>query len=149
MRAVVQRVLSAEVRVDGDVVGSIACGLLVFVGVALQDEARDAAALAQKVTHLRIFEDDAGKMNRDVRAVAGRLLAVSQFTLMGDVRRGTRPSFTHAMAPGGAVVLFDAFCDGCRSEGVSVETGIFRAHMDVRSQNDGPVTILLDTKKLF
>lgn len=149
MRGVVQRVERAEVRVDGDVVGRIEKGLCVFVGVAEGDSEADASALASKVLGLRIFEDDAGKMNRDVAEMGGAVLAVSQFTLLGDVRKGRRPSFGDAMEPDRANVLFERFCEACRERGIRVETGRFRAHMRVELTNDGPVTILVDTKKVF
>jgi D-aminoacyl-tRNA deacylase len=148
MRAVVQRVTRAEVRVDGDVVGRIAHGLCVLVGVAAGDTEDDARSLADKVVGLRIFEDAEGKMNLDVKQTRGSLLCVSQFTLLGDARKGRRPSFAGALAPGPAAELFEAFCARCRGE-VPVETGRFRASMQVELVNDGPVTLLLDTEKLF
>ena len=149
MRAVVQRVARAEVRVDGDVVGRIDAGLCVFVGVAEDDSESDAEALAAKVVGLRIFEDEAGKMNRDVLVGGAAVLAVSQFTLLGDVRKGRRPSFGAAMEPEGATALFERFCEACRGHGVRVETGRFRTHMHVELTNDGPVTILVDSKRVF
>ncbi len=149
MRAVVQRVSRAEVRVEGEVVGKIERGLCVLVGVAQEDDEKDAKLLADKVVGLRIFEDDAGKMNLSVIEVGGAVLAVSQFTLLGDARKGKRPSFAKAMEPGRAAELCEAFCAGCRGAGVPVETGRFRAHMDVDLVNDGPVTILLDSKRAF
>lgn len=149
MRAVVQRVTSAAVTVDGELVSSIERGLCVFVGVGKDDAEADVVALAEKVLGLRVFEDDEGKMNRAVGDATGALLLVSQFTLFGDVRKGKRPSFSEAMAPGPARVLFDAFVEACRASGTPVETGRFRADMRVSLVNDGPVTILLDTKKLF
>jgi D-tyrosyl-tRNA(Tyr) deacylase len=149
MRAVVQRVARASVTVGGEVVGQISRGLCVLVGVATTDGEADADALAEKVVGLRVFEDDAGKMNRDVTEVGGALLCVSQFTLLGDVRRGRRPSFTDAMAPEPAASLFERFCGACKQRGVTVETGRFRAEMLVDLVNDGPVTLLLDTKRAF
>jgi D-tyrosyl-tRNA(Tyr) deacylase len=149
MRAVVQRVSSAEVRVDGSVVGAIDKGLCVLVGVAREDDAASARELADKVVGLRIFEDAAGKMNLPLADVNGKLLAVSQFTLLGDCRKGRRPSFASAMAPDLAESLFDEFCAACRKLGALVETGRFRTHMHVSLVNDGPVTILLDTARLF
>jgi D-tyrosyl-tRNA(Tyr) deacylase len=148
MRAVVQRVTRAEVRVDAELVGRIARGLCVLVGVGAGDTLDDARTLADKVVNLRIFEDDAGKMNLDVKQVGGSLLCVSQFTLLGDARKGRRPSFAGALAPGPAAELFEAFCAHCRAE-VPVETGRFRASMQVELVNDGPVTLLLDTHKAF
>ena len=149
MRAVVQRVERASVTVDDSVVGRIAHGLCVFVGVARGDSDDDARALADKVTGLRIFEDGAGRMNLGLLEVKGTLLAISQFTLLGDVRKGKRPSFSEAMEPEPAALLFERFCEHCSARGVVVETGRFRAHMRVELVNDGPVTILLDTEKRF
>jgi D-tyrosyl-tRNA(Tyr) deacylase len=149
MRAVVQRVRRAVVTVDTEVVGSVAAGVCVFVGVAAGDREEQAAQLASKVVGLRIFEDDAGKMNRDLLEAGGAMLAVSQFTLLGDVRKGKRPSFGDAMEPEGARALFERFCAASRALGVRVETGRFRADMLVELVNDGPVTILLDTEKAF
>ncbi|HEY3495024.1 MAG TPA: D-aminoacyl-tRNA deacylase, partial [Polyangiaceae bacterium] len=130
-------------------VGSIERGLLVLAGVAAEDTEADAVALADKVVHLRIFEDEAGKMNLDVTESGGALLCVSQFTLLGDARKGRRPSFAGAMAPERAAPLFERFCAECRKLGVAVETGRFRASMLVELANDGPVTVLLDTKRTF
>jgi D-tyrosyl-tRNA(Tyr) deacylase len=149
MRAVVQRVLRAGVNVDGDTVGKIGAGLCVLVGVARDDTESDADGLAAKTVGLRIFEDDDGKMNRDVLEVGGAVLAVSQFTLLGDVRKGRRPSFGDAMEPERANALFERFCAACREQGARVETGRFRAHMLVELVNDGPVTILVDSKRTF
>ena len=149
MRAVVQRVNQARVTVDGDVIGSVARGLCVFVGVAKGDTEIDAAALAEKVVGLRIFEDDAQKMNLSVLEVGGALLAISQFTLLGDVRTGKRPSFSQAEEPERARSLFEQFCSECRTRGVTLETGRFRAEMQVLLENDGPVTIMIDTKRVF
>ena len=149
MRAVVQRVRSASVRVGDELVGAIGPGLMVLVGVARDDAEADADTLADKVLGLRIFEDDDGKMNRSVQDTGGALLAVSQFTLFGDARKGRRPSFVEAMEPGRANQLFERYCQKSRDAGVSVATGRFRADMLVALENDGSVTILLDTKKLF
>lgn len=149
MRAVVQRVSRASVQVDGETVGRVENGLCVLVGVERDDGEADAVALAEKVVGLRIFEDDAGKMNLALGDVGGAILAVSQFTLLGDVRKGKRPSFVEAMEPEGANALFERFCAACRDAGVPVETGRFRATMQVELVNEGPVTILLDTKKRF
>ena len=148
MRAVVQRVTRAEVRVDGEVIGRIEHGLCVLVGVAQGDTEEDARTLADKVVNLRIFEDAEGKMNLDLKQTGGSLLCVSQFTLLGDARKGRRPSFADALAPGPAAELFEAFCARCRTE-VPVETGRFRASMQVELVNDGPVTLLLDTRRAF
>ena len=149
MRAVVQRVTRASVTVEGELVGSIEGGLCVLVGVGREDTAEDAVGLADKVVRLRIFEDPGGKMNLSVLDQGGAVLAISQFTLLGDARRGNRPSFSSAMDPGRAQELFDRFCDACRTAGVRVETGRFRAHMQVELVNSGPVTLLLDTQRLF
>jgi D-aminoacyl-tRNA deacylase len=149
MRAVVQRVTRASVTVDGEVVGRIDAGLCVLVGVAEGDTDADAATLAAKIVGLRIFEDAEGKMNRDVLQHGGEVLAVSQFTLLGDARKGRRPSFTGAMEPGRANELFERFCTACRGLGATVATGRFRTHMKVALENDGPVTLLLDTAKAF
>jgi D-aminoacyl-tRNA deacylase len=149
MRAVVQRVTRASVRVGEETVGAIERGLLVLVGVAEGDTEADARALADKVVGLRIFEDADGRMNLDVSVVGGSILAVSQFTLLGDVRKGRRPSFTGAMAPDPARALFEHFVAACRAGGATVETGRFRAEMAVELVNDGPVTILVDTRGSF
>jgi D-tyrosyl-tRNA(Tyr) deacylase len=149
MRAVVQRVSRASVTVEGETVGSIELGLCVLVGVGANDGQHDVQALADKVVSLRVFEDSAGRMNHNVLEAGGKILAISQFTLFGDVRRGKRPSFTDAMEPNAARLLFDEFCGACRRLGAVLETGRFRAHMLVESVNVGPVTILIDSKKSF
>jgi len=149
MRAVVQRVSRAKVSVDGELVGSIEAGLCVLVGVGRNDDASHALALAEKVVGLRIFEDADGKMNLGLLENGGALLAVSQFTLMGDARRGRRPSFSFAMSPDAAEPLFERFCDACRKLGVRVETGRFRTDMKVELVNDGPVTLLVDSERAF
>ncbi len=146
MKSVLQRVARAEVRVEGALVGSIERGLMLLVGVAEGDTDADADTLAAKVATLRIFEDDAGKMNLAVTDVSGSVLAVSQFTLLADTTRGRRPSFTLAMRPPEAERLFERFCTALRSHALRVETGRFGASMQVELVNDGPVTILLDTK---
>ena len=149
MRAVVQRVARAEVRVDGRQVGAVGRGLLVLLGVAQGDGEPDARLLADKVAALRIFEDEAGKMNRAVADVGGGVLAVSQFTLLGDARKGNRPGFTGAAPPDQANALYERFCALLREKGLPVATGVFRAHMEVELVNDGPVTLLLDSTRLF
>jgi D-tyrosyl-tRNA(Tyr) deacylase len=149
VRAVVQRVSRAEVRVDGHVTGSVARGLLVFLGVARDDAEADARALADKVAALRVFEDAAGKMNLAVAKVGGGVLVVSQFTLLGDARKGNRPSFVDAAPPEEANALYQSFCTALRAKGLPVGTGVFRANMDVELVNDGPVTLLLDSRRLF
>jgi D-tyrosyl-tRNA(Tyr) deacylase len=137
------------VTVDGQVVGRIGRGLLVLLGVTHDDTQADVDYLAEKTTGLRIFQDDAGKMNRSLIDVGGQMLVVSQFTLWGDCRRGKRPSFTDAAAPELAERLYDQFVAAVQRLGVSTATGKFRAHMDVALVNDGPVTLLLDSRKAF
>ncbi|HEY2406318.1 MAG TPA: D-aminoacyl-tRNA deacylase [Polyangiaceae bacterium] len=149
MRAVVQRVTHAQVSVDAEVVGRIGPGACALVGVGRDDSHEDAEALADKVIGLRIFEDDAGKMNHSLLEAGGELLAISQFTLYGDVRKGRRPSFGDAMEPDAARTLFEQFCEACRVRGARIETGRFRATMQLALENDGPVTILIDTKRVF
>jgi D-aminoacyl-tRNA deacylase len=147
MRAVLQRVERAEVRVAGQSVGRIGTGWLVLLGVAKGDSDADAARLAEKTVGLRAFADEAGKMNRDVREVGGSLLVVSQFTIMADCRHGRRPSFTDAADPVEAERLYERFVERCQALGVAVETGVFRADMAVELVNDGPVTFMLDTTR--
>jgi len=149
MRAVVQRVSRAEVRVEGAVVGAIRKGLLVLLGVAAADTERDAAWLAEKVVGLRVFPDSAGAMNVPLLEAGGGLLVVSQFTLLGDCRKGRRPSFVDAAPPERADALYREFVARARALGAPVETGVFRAHMDVELVNDGPVTLLLDSTRAF
>lgn len=149
VRAVVQRVSRAEVRVEGRVTGSIGRGLLVLLGVSREDGEEDARALADKIAGLRIFEDPAGKLNLAVGEVGGGVLVVSQFTLLGDGRKGNRPSFIEAAQPEAANALYERCCALLRERGLPVGTGVFRAQMDVELVNDGPVTILLDSKKVF
>ena len=149
MRAVVQRVSRASVTVEGEPVGEVARGLLVLLGVADDDTEADAGYLAEKISGLRIFEDDAGKMNLSVTENGGAMLVVSQFTLFGDVRRGKRPSFDAAARPEQAKALYEHFVERIRALGLRCETGRFQEMMDVELVNSGPVTILLDSKKLF
>lgn len=149
MRAVVQRVTKARVTVSGAASGEIGLGLLVLLGVALTDTESDADYLADKVTGLRVFEDPGGKMNLSVSDVSGAVLAVSQFTLFGDVRRGKRPSFDAAARPEQAKKLYDYFCEKIRAAGLRCESGVFQAMMEVELLNSGPVTILLDSTKAF
>jgi D-tyrosyl-tRNA(Tyr) deacylase len=148
MRAVIQRVSEASVQVAGEEVGAIGPGLLVYLGVARGDEERDLAYLEKKILGLRVFEDEDGRMQHHVVDVGGAVLLISQFTLFGDVRRGRRPSFTEAAEPERADVLY-AQLQGRLAARVPVQTGVFRAHMDVRARVDGPVTILVDSRKLF
>ena len=149
MRAVVQRVTRASVKVDNEITGEIGPGLLVLLGVAHDDAESDADCLAEKIAGLRIFEDKAGKMNLSVIDAGGAVLAVSQFTLYGDVRRGKRPSFDAAARPERARELYEYFVGRIRAAGLRCETGRFQAMMDVELVNSGPVTILLDSKKTF
>ena len=149
MRAVVQRVSSASVMVEGRVVGEIGRGLLVLLGVAASDTTADADYLAEKIAGLRIFEDGDGKMNRNVTKAGGAVLAVSQFTLYGDARRGKRPSFDGAARPERARELYEHFVAQMRQRGLRCETGQFQAMMSVALVNEGPVTILLDSSKAF
>ena len=149
MRAVVQRVKEASVSVDAEIVGSVENGLLVYLGVGKNDTRKDMEYLAAKIAGLRIFGDDAGNMNRSVIDVDGSALVISQFTLHGDARRGRRPSFTDAMEPVAANELYLQFVSMLQELDVPCEKGVFGAMMNVRSVNDGPVTILLDSEKLF
>jgi D-aminoacyl-tRNA deacylase len=149
MRAVVQRVSRAKVTVNEFISGEIGRGLLVLLGVAREDSEADAIYLAEKITGLRIFEDEHGKMNRSVQDVDGSVLAVSQFTLYGDVRRGKRPSFDDAAPPEPARKLYEFFVEQIRAAGLRCETGRFQEMMQVELVNEGPVTILLDSTKAF
>jgi D-tyrosyl-tRNA(Tyr) deacylase len=149
VRAVVQRVKEASCRVGGEVVGAIGPGLVVLLGVGAGDTEKDADYLADKVLNLRVFPDEAGQMNLSVRDVAGGLLVVSQFTLLGDVRKGRRPSYSDAAPPEEADRLYRGFVSRVRLSGLAVATGVFRAMMDVALVNEGPVTILLDSRRLF
>lgn len=142
MRALVQRVSEASVTVNGSVAGEIGRGLLVFLGVRHDDTEVRAKQLAQKVVHLRVFPDDEGKMNLSVHEVSGAVLIVSQFTLYGNTQKGNRPSYSEAAKPDLALHLYHCFVNYCGETGIRVETGIFQAHMQVRSINDGPVTLL-------
>ncbi len=148
MKAVVQRVKSARVTVDDTLIGEISQGLVVLLGVAKGDTPAEATSLLEKIVHLRIFEDDAGKMNRSLIDINGALLVVSQFTLLGDVRKGRRPSFTKAAPPGEAKALYELFIENARQMGIHTRTGEFQAMMDVSLVNSGPVTLLLDTAHL-
>lgn len=149
MRAVVQRALSARVEVDGEVLGRIDRGLVVFVGAGENDERADLDYMVNKVVKLRVFPDELGKMTKALGDVGGSLLVISQFTVFGDVRRGLRPSFDGAMEPVKAEALYDEFVAACKAAGAPVQTGRFRADMRVFVENDGPVTILLDSKRGF
>ena len=149
MRAVVQRVIEAGVSVDGKEVGRIGSGLLVYLGVSQRDTDKDLEYLVSKISGLRIFRDEKGPMNRSVVDVGGSALVVSQFTLLGDVRRGRRPSFTDAMEPEKAERFYERFIAGLQERHVPCASGVFGAMMEIHSINDGPVTILLDSTKLF
>ena len=149
MRAVIQRVLQAKVEVNNQAVGQIAKGLLVYLGVAKGDTEDDARFMANKLVNLRIFPDQAGKMNRSVQDVAGRILLVSNFTLHGDCRKGRRPGFDAAAEPASARQLYEEVGRLIAEEGIPVETGLFGEYMHVSSINDGPVTFLLDSSRLF
>lgn len=149
MRAVVQRVIKSDVTVDGEVTGSIEKGLMVLLGVEEGDSEKDAQYIADKVSGLRIFEDEEGKMNLSIKDVGGKVLAVSQFTLLGDARKGKRPSFSKAAKPDEANRLYRYFIDLVNKNDIETEEGVFQADMLVKIYNDGPVTILLDSNKLF
>lgn len=146
MRAVVQRVKQSSVKTNGEVLGSIGQGLLVLLGVAKGDRAEDADFLADKIINLRIFEDEDGKMNRSLLEIGAELLAVSQFTLLADCRKGRRPSFIAAAEPEKANELYEKFVERVRQKGVTVQTGRFRAMMEVALINDGPVTIIIESR---
>lgn len=149
MRAVIQRVKRAEVRVAGEVVGKIGAGFVILLGVGKGDSESTADSLAEKIVNLRVFEDAEGKMNRSLLDTGGQALCVSQFTLYGDCRKGRRPSYDQAATPETALSLYESFVNLLRARGVPTETGRFRAMMDVELVNDGPVTLLLDSDRLF
>lgn len=149
MRAVVQRVSQARVRVDGKVTGEIGRGVVVLLGVAREDDEAAAEQLAEKIAGLRLFNDEQGKMNRSLEEVSGGVLAISQFTLYGDCRKGRRPSFDRAAPAEQARALYESFIAALGRRGLRVETGVFQAMMDVELVNDGPVTLLVDTDRRF
>ena len=149
MRAVVQRVDYANVKVNGDIVGEIDKGLLVFLGIGEDDGSEDLEYMVDKILGLRIFEDDLGKMNLSLKDINGEILVVSQFTLYGDVRRGKRPSFSSSANPELAEDIYEEFIRLCKEEGIKTENGVFGAHMNVKIANNGPVTILIDSNKIF
>ena len=149
MRAVIQRVRESSVTVDNNVIGEIGHGLMVLLGVDVDDLPEDAAYIVQKIVGLRIFNDGDGKFNLSLMDVQGAVLLISQFTVHGDCRKGRRPSFIKAARPEQAIPLYESVAEQLRSEGVTVATGEFGAHMDVRLLNDGPVTILIDSKREF
>ena len=149
MRTVVQKVTRSSVTVEGEVKGKIGSGLMVLIGVAEGDTEEDAAYIADKISKLRIFEDEQEKLNLSVKDVGGEVLAISQFTLLADARKGRRPSFSHAARPEEANALYQKVIEGIRESGIHVEEGVFQTHMEVEIINDGPVTILLDSRKNF
>jgi D-tyrosyl-tRNA(Tyr) deacylase len=149
MRALVQRVSRAKVEVNGAIVGQITYGLLVFLGARLNDGKAQAEHLARKITRLRIFLDEEGRMNRSALDVSAQLLVVSQFTLYGDTGKGNRPSFSEAAPPENAKYLYEYFVEVCRTSGLHVETGVFQAHMEVELVNDGPVTLLCYSEEIL
>lgn len=149
MRAVVQRVREARVRVEGNIAGEIGAGLLVLLGVGRKDTSEVAHACAEKTAHLRIFSDEQGKMNRSLVETRGAALVVSQFTLYGDARDGRRPSYVEAASPENAKQLYEEYVSALRALGPTVATGVFQAHMEVELINDGPVTLLLDSERRF
>ena len=149
MRAIVQRVKSANVQIDGQLVAEIESGLLIFLGISIDDQQSDIDYLIRKIANLRIFRDDDLRMNKSLLNVGGQALVVSQFTLYGDCRKGRRPNFSQAAKPEKAHQLYQVFVNQLLQLGVDVKTGVFQATMEVELTNDGPITILLDSKKLF
>lgn len=147
MRVVVQRAKRAKVTVDGEIVGAIGHGLVLLVGVTHSDTSEDVAFVADKIAHLRIFEDESGKMNLSVLDVGGEILSVSQFTLYGDCRKGRRPNFMEAARPDHALPIYEALNEALRQKGIRVETGKFGAMMEVELVNDGPVTLMVESKE--
>lgn len=146
MKVVVQRSKAASVTVEGEIVGQIPGGLVLLVGITHQDQEEDAAYLAEKIVHLRIFEDETGKMNLSLKDVGGQILSISQFTLYGNCQKGRRPNYMEAARPDYAVQIYDRFNSLLREKGIHVETGVFGAMMDVSLINDGPVTLIVDSK---
>jgi len=149
MRAVIQRVKRAEVRINGQAVGTVGAGMLVLLGIGKEDNLEAASSLADKIVNLRIFDDEQGRMNRSIAETKGSLLCVSQFTLYGDCRKGRRPSYDQAARPEVASQLYEAFVESVRAKGITVATGQFQAMMEVELVNDGPVTVLLDSERVF
>ena len=149
MRIVVQRVTRSSVTIKGELISEIGKGLMALIGVQEGDTEKDADYMADKLLKLRIFEDENDKMNRSILDAGGEILAISQFTLHGDVRHGRRPSFIRAARPEVAVPMYDAYCQGLREAGIHVETGIFQTDMKVSLVNDGPVTLLIDSRRTF
>ena len=149
MRAVIQRVTESSVKVEGEFVGEIGPGLMVLLGIEVDDSEKEAVVIVKKITDLRIFNDADRKFNLSLTDTGGSVLVISQFTLLGDSRKGRRPSFIKAARPETAVPLYESVIEGLRNAGVEVASGVFGAHMDVHLINDGPVTLLIDTKKEF
>lgn len=149
MRLVIQRVTQAKVEIDGQLVGRCDKGFMILVGAQVGDTMDDVKYCIEKAANLRVFEDEAGKMNRSILDIGGSVLAISQFTLLGDARHGRRPSFIEAARPETASPLYDAFCEGMNALSIHTEKGVFGADMQVSLTNDGPVTILIDSKKVF
>lgn len=149
MRAVVQRVKSANVKVNDNIIGSIGQGILLFLGVEETDQETDLEYMCEKIPNLRIFEDENGKMNKSLLDVEGSILVISQFTLLGDARKGRRPSFTDAAKPEKAIPMYEKFIACMKEKNITTQSGEFGAEMEVELINDGPVTILLDSKKFF
>ncbi|NLP29280.1 MAG: D-tyrosyl-tRNA(Tyr) deacylase [Clostridia bacterium] len=149
MRAVVQRVITSNVKVQGNIVGEIGRGIMVLLGISKEDTMEDITYIKDKIINLRIFEDSEGKMNLSLVDIGGELLIVSQFTLYGDCRKGRRPNFMEALSGEEANKLYEAFVEQCKKEGLKVKTGVFGANMEVNIVNDGPVTLLIDSKKNF
>ncbi|MGX7197466.1 D-aminoacyl-tRNA deacylase [Enterococcus olivae] len=147
MRAVVQRVSEASVVIDGEIKGAVGQGFMILLGIHEEDTLSDVEYLVGKIAKLRVFEDDQGKMNRSIEAVSGSILSISQFTLYGETKKGNRPSFIKAARPETAIPLYEAFNQGLREQNIAVETGEFGADMKVSLVNDGPVTIILDTRE--
>ncbi|MFP6617397.1 MAG: D-aminoacyl-tRNA deacylase [Candidatus Hydrogenedentota bacterium] len=149
MRAVIQRVTESSVKVEGEIVGEIGPGLMVLLGIEEDDSEKEVTTLVKKITDLRIFNDENGKFNLSLTDTGGSVLVISQFTLLGDCRKGRRPSFIKSARPETAVPLYESVIEGLRKAGVEVASGVFGAHMDVHLINDGPVTLLIDTNKAF
>ncbi|NLD86771.1 MAG: D-tyrosyl-tRNA(Tyr) deacylase [Clostridiales bacterium] len=147
MKAIIQRVNYARVKVEGEIKGEIGKGFLILLGVEKGDDRADAEYMAEKCTGLRIFEDENGKMNLPLSEVGGKILAISNFTLCGDCRKGKRPSFINAELPNEANELYEYFVRQCRARGIETETGVFRAHMHVELENNGPVTLIVDSRE--
>ncbi|MBL1223978.1 D-aminoacyl-tRNA deacylase [Enterococcus sp. BWR-S5] len=147
MKAVIQRVSQAQVEIDGQLIGKIGTGFMILLGIHTEDTSEDVAYLVRKISKLRVFEDAEGKMNLDIQAAGGAILSISQFTLYADTKKGNRPSFVTAARPEQAIPLYEAFNQQLREVGIAVETGEFGGDMDVTLTNDGPVTIVIDTRE--